>query len=39
MTVAVICLGEIFEKSARLIGRMCAKPMLLSRWNRIGQTG
>ena len=27
--MAVICLGEILEKSARLIGSVWAKPMLL----------
>ena len=33
----MICLGEIFEKSARLIGKMWAKPMLFISSNIIGQ--
>src|SRR3954447_16904366 len=37
MTVALIARGATFEKSARLIGRMWAKAMLLSKWNMSGQ--
>ena len=33
----VICLGAILVNSARLIGRICAKPMLFNRWNMNGQ--